>query len=155
MRIAAIALVLALCGCGPSPAPAEPAPHGVGRAGAGGAEAPVFAVESAALVGRWSFDRSCGLYDLVFNADNTAGYYDYSDEAHVVSYAGRWSAAEHNRIVLTLRRLNDSGAPSGEALTYKLDVAAPVANDLIGRFGPSVGDTRAITAKRCPEEDRE
>jgi hypothetical protein len=155
MRMFAAVLFL-LAACSPPSAPAQPAPQGAtaGSTGAGRVESTVFTLEPQAIVGRWSFDRSCGLYDLVFNADNSVDYYDYADESHVVSYGGRWSA-DHNRIALTLHRLNDSGAPSGDALAYAFDVSEPVTGDLIGAFGPDGGDMRNITAKRCPEEDRD
>lgn len=155
MRRAMLACVLTLVGCGPPSSLSEPPPQDA-RAGAGGAgraAAPV--LDGEAVVGRWSFDRSCGLYDLVFNADASADYYDYADERRVVSYAGRWAAADHNRLVLRLYRLGEGGAPSGDALTYDFDVSDPVTDDLIGQFGPAGGDMRAIVAKRCPEEDRQ
>jgi len=156
MRLLAVALMFALTACSPPSAPAE-SPQGAasGSSGAGRVEAPVFTLGSEAVVGRWSFDRSCGLYDLVFNADGAANYYDYADESHVVSYTGRWVAADHNRVVMTLRRLGGDGAPSGDALTYNFDVSDPVTDDLIGRFGQVESDMRNITAKRCPDEDRE
>jgi hypothetical protein len=157
MRLLAAALISALAACSPPSAPAEPPPQGAaaGSSGAGRVEAPTFTLASEAVVGQWSFDRSCGLYDLVFSAGGVANYYDYADESHVVSYAGRWAAADHNRVVMTLRRLGGDGAPSGEALTYIFDVSDPVTDDLVGRFGQAESDMRNITAKRCPEEDRE
>jgi hypothetical protein len=156
MRLLAAALMFALAACSPPSAPAEP-PQGAaaGSSGAGRVEASAFTLASDAIVGQWSFDRSCGFYDVVFNANATANYYDYTDQSHVVSYTGRWAAADHNRVVMTLRRLGADGAPSGDDLTYNFDVSDPVTDDLIGRFGQSGGDIHNITAKRCPEEDRE
>lgn len=157
MRLLAAALMFALAACSPPSAPVEPPPQGAAAvsSGAGRVEAPAFTLASEAVAGQWSFDRSCGLHDLVFSADATANYYDYTDQSNVVSYAGRWAAADHNRVVMTLRRLGADGAPSGDDLTYNFDVSDPVTDDLIGRFGQSGGDIRNITAKRCPEEDRE
>ena len=157
MRMAIAACVFALVACSPPSSPAEPPAQGAtaGSSGAGRVEAPVFTLDAETILGRWSFDRSCGLYDLVFNADASANYYDYTDEQHVVSYAGRWARADHNRVVMSLHRLGETGAPTGDALTYSFDVSDPVTDDLIGQFGPAGGDMRAITAKRCPEEDRE
>jgi hypothetical protein len=155
MRLLAAAMMFALAACSPPSAPAAPSQGATpGSSGAGRVEAPAFTLASEAIVGQWSFDRSCGLYDLVFSADGAANYYDYADESHVVSYAGRW-AADDNRVVLTLRRLGADGAPPGGALTYNFDVSDPVIDDLIGRFGQAESDMRNITAKRCPEEDRE
>ena len=160
MRMAIAACVFALLACSPpssrSEAKTDPSPEvaTTGSSGASRVEAPAFALETEAMVGRWSFDRSCGLYDLVFNADASANYFDYTDEQHVVSYAGRWTS-NHNRVVMSLHRLGETGAPIGDALTYTLDVSDPVTDDLIGQFGPAGGDMRAISAKRCPEEDRQ
>ena len=161
MRMAIAACVFALVACSPPSshpgAMAEPPDQDAtaGSSGAARVEAPAFALETEAIVGRWSFDRSCGLYDLVFNADASANYYDYTDEQHVVSYAGRWTSGDHNRVVISLHRLGETGAPTGDALTYTLDVSDPVTDDLIGQFGRAGGDMRAIIAKRCPEEDRQ
>src|SRR5689334_24730079 len=104
MRLLAAALISALAACSPPSAPAEP-PQGAaaGSSGAGRVEAPTFTLASETVVGQWSFDRSCGLYDLVFSADDAANYYDYTDESHVVSYAGHWTTTDHNRVVMTLR----------------------------------------------------
>jgi len=165
MRVAAAAFVFALAACSPpssrTQTMAEPtaqdaaaAPSGADASNRGRVAAPGFRLAAEALVGRWSFDRSCGLYDLVFNADATANYYDYADERRVVSYAGRWAIAEQNRIVMSLRRLGETGAPTGEPLSYGFSVSDPVSDELIGQFGPAGGDMRAIAAKRCPEEDR-
>ena len=157
MRLLAAALMFALAACSPPSAPAEPPPQdaAAGSNGAGRVEAPMFTLASETIVGEWSFDRSCGLYDLVFSADGAANYYDYTDESHVVSYAGRWLATDHNRVVMTLRRVGADGAPSGAALTYDFDVSDPVTDDLIGRFGQAESEMRNITAKRCPQEDRD
>ena len=159
MRMAIAVCVFALVACSPPSHPEampDPSPEtaNTGSSGASRAAAPAFALETDAIVGRWSFDRSCGLYDLVFNADASANYYDYTDEQHVVSYAGRWTS-DHNRVVMSLHRLGETGGPIGDALSYTLDVSDPVADDLIGQFGPAGSDMRAISAKRCPEEDRQ
>jgi hypothetical protein len=161
MRMAIAACVFALVACSPPSSPpqnrAEPTTETTtsGSSGAERVAAPALALGGEAVVGRWSFDRSCGLYDLVFNTDATVNYYDYADEQHVVSYAGRWARAVHNRIVMSLHRLAETGAPTGEALTYALNVSDPVSDDLIGQFGPVGRGMRAITAKRCPQEDRQ
>jgi hypothetical protein len=157
MALAAIVFALAAACSPPSAAPADPAPNGAyaGSSGAGRVEAAVFTLDPHAVPGNWSFDRSCGLYDLVFSDDGGAQYFDYADESHVVTRLGTWTAAANNRIVLTLRMADANGAPSGEAETFNFDVTDPVTDDLIGRFGPAAGEARNITAKRCPQEDRE
>jgi len=104
-------------------------------------------VKAAALVGQWSFDRSCGLYDLVFTATNVS-FFDYANPSNVISYDGVWEIGADNRVTLTLRRLDGRGAPNGEALLYYLDVTGP-APDLVGNFGQAGAAARAINAKRC------
>ncbi|MBI3439619.1 MAG: hypothetical protein HY054_13400 [Proteobacteria bacterium] len=111
-------------------------------------------VEHRALVGQWSFDRSCGLYDLVLNADGSATFFDYTVDP-VVTNIGTWADAGNHRTTLTLRRAGRDGAPSGDATTYNLDVTARVTDDLSAFFGPNGATQRTINAKRCPEEDRE
>lgn len=154
MRVAAIVLALALGACGAPPAADAPHDASAGSTGVGNVTAAPFALESEALVGLWSFDRTCGLYDLVFDADDLVQYYDYSDTT-VVSYRGSWATADNNRVVLTVRRLDMEDEPIGDVLTFNLDVGATVTDDLIGAFGPASGPAREITALRCPDEDRD
>lgn len=160
MRYAIVAaLLLALGACGAPPAGTTSAPPedaSAGSTGVGDVQAEPFTMESEAVVGLWSFDRTCGLYDLVFGADANVEFYDYSNEGQVVSYAGTWEIPVNNRIALSLRRRDANNQPTGEQLAYVLDVASPVTDDLIGRFGRAGGSqARDITARRCPEEDRD
>ena len=151
--IAAIAAVLAAC----SP-PASQTNAAVETATAAQTTAPQnFTLQTEAVVGRWSFDRSCGQYDLVFYADANVDYFDYSDESHVVSYGGQWSEErENNRVTLSLQRLDAEGHVSGEPIAYVLDIITPPGDDLNGRFGRADGTFGVdVHAKRCPEEDRE
>lgn len=145
------ALVLASCS---QPAP-SPEDGTAGSSGVGRVAAEPFTLESEALVGLWSFDRSCGNYDLVFEADGRAQHYEVSSEGWVTSYAGSWVTADSNRVVLTMRQLDAEAQPAGETLTYNLDVAAPVTDDLMGDFGRDGTAATGITARRCPEEDRD
>lgn len=156
MRIVAIVLALALVSCGAQPAADGDAPQdaSAGSTGAGNVPDLVFTLEPEALVGLWSFDRTCGLYDLVFEAQDLVQYYDYSDPT-VVSYRGSWATADNNRVVLTVRLIDMEDEPTGEVRTFHLDVTAPVTDDLIGAFGPPGGPTRDITARRCEDEDRD
>jgi|CXWL01.1.fsa_nt_gi hypothetical protein len=157
MRIVmAFAVFLAACGQ-PATTTTEPT-EGDGYAGSSGAgriaEEP-FTLAPNALVGLWSFDRSCGNYDLVFAADRSAQHYDVTAEGMNTSYVGTWATAPGNRVVLGLRRLGSEGVPEGETISYQIDVESAVADDLIGDFKRE-GDTLvAITARRCPEEDRD
>jgi hypothetical protein len=159
MRSAIVALALLAAACGQTatqPAADTPAEDAdAGASGAGRIPEASFTLESEALVGLWSFDRSCGLYDLVFQADDNATYYDYTHDL-VVTHSGAWATADNNRVVLTTRRLGPDGAPSGETETYNLDVKSPVTDDLVAHLERADGgEARDITARRCPEEDRE
>lgn len=158
--IAGIALFAAACGqptqttpSGPVAAQAEDAY--AGSSGAGRVAEQPFTLESEAVVGLWSFQRDCGLYDLVFGADGSADYFDYSADLSV-SHSGSWTTAANNRVVLNLRRLDGAGIPGGPQLIYNLDVSAPVTDDLVGRFARADGAAaQDISARRCPEEDRD
>lgn len=153
MRFTALMVALALVACGaPSEAPEDAS---AGATGVGAVRGEPFALEPEALIGLWSFNRDCGLYDLVFDADDLVQYYDYSDESAVVSYRGAWSVAQNNRVVLTMSLIDIENEPTGEVRTFHLDVASTVTDDLIASFGPADGPARDITARRCPDEDRD
>jgi hypothetical protein len=164
MRTAVIALALLAAACGQSTSTTVSGPVAAtqaedayaGSSGAGPIPEQPFTLEAEALVGLWSFARHCGDYDLVLNADGDVEHYVVSPTGMTTSYGGSWSIADSNRVVLTLQRLGADGARSGEAITYTLDVAAPVTDDLVGRFARTDGaEARDITARRCPEEDRD
>ena len=158
ITVAVMAFTLAACGqptqttvSGPVAA-TQPEDAYAGWSGAGRVPEQPFTLESEAVVGLWSFQRDCGLYDLVFRADGSAHYFDYSADLNV-SHSGSWTTAANNRVVLTLRRLDGAGIPSGPQLIYNLDVSARVTDDLVGRFGPADGAAaQDITARRCPQE---
>lgn len=155
MMAAILLLALAACGQGAdssSAARAEDAPVDVAAI-----EPQRFVLETEAVVGRWSFDRTCGLYDLVFYADANVDYFDYSSEGQVVAYGGQWSEEpENQRVTLSLQQLDAEGHVTGEAIDYVLDLITPPTDDLNGRFGRADGAFGIdVHAKRCPEEDRE
>jgi hypothetical protein len=153
MRFALVALcAFTLAACGQATPPEDAS---AGSTGVGEVAAPSFTVEPEALIGLWGFDRTCGLYDLVFEADDRVQYFDYSDQSGVVSYAGTWATAENNRVVLTVYLLDSEGEPTAAVSTFHLDVQSTVTDDLIGDFGPAGGASQTIRALRCPEEDRE
>jgi hypothetical protein len=154
MRIVIIAMIAFLAACG-QPQPETPDDASAGSSGVGRVPEVAFTLESEALVGLWSFDRVCGNYDLVLRADGGADHYEVSSEGMVTSYAGTWATTDNNRVVLTLRLLDAQAQPTGETLTYNLNVEAPVTDDLIGDFVREGGVPLAITARRCPEEDRD
>lgn len=106
-----------------------------------------FVMEPEALVGTWSFDRSCASGDgMTLNADGVAGYDEWGH--------GTWATADGNRVVLSLeRREMGVDEPTGEHLTLYLDVAAPVTDDLVGQLARDDGsEQRAINALRCPSQ---
>lgn len=154
MRIAAIVLAFALAACGAPPAAEAPQDASAGSTGVGNVPDAPFTLESEALIGLWSFDRTCGLYDLVFDADDLVQYYDYTNTT-VVSYRGSWSVADNNNVVLNVRRIDMEDEPTGDPVTFNLHVGATVTDDLVGTFGNAGGTVREITALRCPDEDRE
>lgn len=155
MRIIVAAFALALAACSPpSTSTSDQASTSAETSASSAAAAPAVAVTAQELGGQWSFDRTCGMYELVFTNDN-ASYYDYADPSHAISYVGPYTIAG-NRVVLTVQRLDDHGTPGGQPITYNLDVTAPVAADLVGQFGAAGGEAHAINAKRCDSaEDRE
>ncbi len=101
--------------------------------------------ESEALVGVWSFDRSCASGDgMQLNADGTAGFDEWGQ--------GTWAVADGPRVVLTLQRDEPGAGPTGQTEIYHLDIAGPVTDDLTGRLNNAAGDApRDIRALRCPE----
>lgn len=146
--IVALAVVAPACGQNVAPAPGDGA-----HAPAGASATIAVPVDPTALGGQWAFDRSCGLYDLVFT-NGDVSYYDYSDAAMAVSYAGAW-AIDAQRVSLALRRLDSEANPRGETLNYVLEVKAPITNDLAAEFGREGETPHAINARRCELEDRE
>ena len=146
MRTALIALVMLAAACGqPASPPAETPPDAhAGSSGAGNIAATPFTLESEALVGTWSFDRSCASGDgMQLNADGTAGYDEWG--------SGAWTLADNNRVVLTLARSEPGVGPTGETVIYNIDVAAPVTDDLIGNLArPDGSEPRGLNARRCP-----
>ena len=160
MRFALVALALALAACNPQPAADSgttvPEDASAGSSGVGRVPDEPFTLESEALVGLWSFERDCGLYDLVFDAQDLVQFYDYTTTpGTAISYRGSWATADNNRVVLTVRLIDMENEPTGEVRTFHLDVGAPVTDDLVGAFGPASGPAREITARRCEDEDRE
>lgn len=137
MRIAA-ALILFVASCGPS-APRED----VGSNGVGDIAAAGFEMEPEALVGIWSFDRTCASGDgMILRADGAASYDEWGQ--------GTWATAEGNRVVLSLERHEPGVGPTGEQVTYYIDVAAPVTDDLSGVLARDDGtEQRGVNARRC------
>lgn len=152
MRLIVAALALALAACTP-PSTTVEAPADSAAAATDSAAAPAFITDAAQIGGMWSFDRSCGRSDLVFT-NTGADYYDYTDPNHVIQYNGTFAIAGGNHVELLLHRLDD-GSPTGPAVTYNLDLTAPVTADLAGTFGAAGGPTQTINAKQCASEVHE
>ncbi len=156
MRFLLLSMFAVLAACAPpSPQTEQPEDATAGSSGVGRIEAEAFVLAPETLVGLWSFDRSCANYDLVFAADGSVQHYVVAADGMTTSHAGTWAAGEGNRVDLTMRVLNPEGAPSGDSLIYHLDVAAPVSDDLMGDFALDGAPAAGITARRCPEEDRD
>lgn len=159
-RIVAAVFVLALVACGPPGTPWR-TPSEQDRPATPSAVPPSrvpFTLDRQALLGAWSFDRSCGLYELVFTDEATPSsvlYYEYVDGSNAVEHSGTFALAPNNRVVLSTHAVDAHNQPVGEAETYNLDVTNPITNDLTGTFGPAGGAMLNINAKRCPEEDRD
>jgi hypothetical protein len=138
MRLATAAGILALAACTPPPATEEDSTS-VGEIAAEG-----FVMDTATLVGTWSFDRTCASGDgMALNADSTAGLDEWG--------VGTWATAAGNRVVLNLERQEPGVGATGQQVTYYFDVAGPVTDDLVGQMARDDGtEQRAINARRCP-----
>lgn len=138
MRLAIAAALAFVAACSP-PAATEADSTSVGEIAAEG-----FVMEPEALVGTWSFDRTCASGDgMTLNADDTAGLDEWG--------TGTWATADGNRVVLNLERREPGVAATGQQVTYYLDVGAPVTDELVGQIARDDGtEQRAINARRCP-----
>ncbi|MGD9965723.1 MAG: hypothetical protein AB7T59_04330 [Hyphomonadaceae bacterium] len=139
MRLAALVTLLSIAaGCSP------PAPETTGTGTVGEIAAEGFVMEPEALVGTWSFDRTCASGDgMTLNADDTASFDEWGQ--------GAWATADGNRVVLNLDRQEPGVGATGQQVTYYLDVAGPVTDDLVGQLARDDGaEQRAINARRCP-----
>jgi hypothetical protein len=138
----ALAAAFLLAACSPPAATTEE----TGSTGLGQVAAEGFNMAPEALVGTWSFDRSCASGDgMTLRADNTASFDQWG--------SGTWATADGNRIILSLERHEPGEGPTGEHVTYHLDVAGPVTDDLVGQFARDDGtDQRSISARRCPNQ---
>lgn len=126
----ALAALAAACGAPETKAPEGPAPAGPD------------AFEPEALVGLWSFDRSCASGDgMRLNADDTASYDEWGQ--------GVWSLEGDTRIVLDLEVHELGVGPTGRRETIVISFTPPVTDDLNGAIEGA--PPRAINARRCPE----
>lgn len=152
MRLALVALGFAATACSQAAAPAETTLQTTANSAPAdsiGQNAMMRVIAPASLAGLWSFDKSCGLYDLVLKTDGSAEYYDYADQSHVVTRTGTWAGDGINRIALNLRR------EGGPAEAFSLDIGSLEGDTLIGDLHAGADRVIPINAKRCPAEDRE
>jgi hypothetical protein len=135
MRIAAAVMCLALAACGQSTTTEATT----------SAPATTPALEQQALVGTWSFDRSCASGDgMTLRADGTATYDEWGE--------GHWVIDVPSRLILTLAKSEPGVGPTGQHVMVTIDVTPPVANDLQGaRSFDDSTPAGAINARRCPE----
>lgn len=139
MRLAVLLAVLLAAACG------QGAPSGPTAGARGG---PALVLTRDALVGVWSFDRTCASEDaLMLQADGSAALDLWGQ--------GSWTISERgDRIVLTLGRYEPGLGPTGETMVYHLDVSEAVSDDLVGRLARADGsEAQAINARRCPHDD--
>lgn len=141
MRFVVTALVLALAACG-QPASA-PAPTTATAAAAPAAGAP--ALDHDALVGTWSFDRSCASGDgMTLRTDGTVSYDEWGE--------GHWVLDVPARIILTLAKSEPGVGPTGQHVMVTLDVSAPVSDDLHAARSFDDGTPAGpVNARRCPD----
>lgn len=133
LMMVAATLALAACGAPESKAPDAPPAQ---------APAASVAAEHEALVGVWSFDRTCASGDgMHLNADGTASYDEWG--------GGTWSMDGENQVALDLAVSEPGVGPTGERQRVVVEVTWPVTDDLNGRILGT--PPREVTARRCPE----
>ena len=165
--VSACALGVLLAGCNPAPAgdpvapqqaeaPSVPEDAAAGSSGVGRLPGELdhddprlyepVRIDRAAIVGTWSFDKSCASGDaMMLAADGKAAYDEWGD--------GTWTINAEGQLVLDLIKrepgvLDDKGEP----LTMVFTAAEPVGDLLLGNFARTAPDQpgRAVNAKRCP-----
>lgn len=104
-------------------------------------------VDPKAVIGTWSFDRTCASGDAMTLArDGRAGFDEWG--------LGMWAVDAHQRIVLILR-VTEPGTdedPLAERRVLVFTPRASVTDDLQGQLATSrPGEAvREVNAKRCP-----
>jgi hypothetical protein len=82
---------------------------------------------------------------MTLSADGAASFDEWGQ--------GTWATADGNRVVLSLERHEPGLGPTGEQVTYYVDVAAPVTDDLSGVLARDDGtEQRGVNARRCEEQ---
>lgn len=139
-RIAAAVSFLALSACGQ---PASTPAADTATPPVAAAAAP--ALESEALVGVWSFDRTCASGDgMTLNADGTASYDEWGE--------GHWVIDIPSRVILTLAKMEPGVGATGQHVMVTIDVTPPVTDDLNGARSFDDGTPpNTINARRCPD----
>lgn len=140
MRKALVALTLVLTACGQPGAPQATTTTTAPPAAATGA-----GLDHDALVGTWSFDRSCASGDgMTLRADSGASYDEWGE--------GHWVVDLPARIILTLAKTEPGVGPTGQHVMVTIDVTGAVGDDLQGSRSFDDGTPAdTINARRCPE----
>jgi len=135
MKRMALAVALFVCACGQQTRQADSPAQAP-------TEAQTAAFEHEALVGTWSFDRSCASGDgMRLNADDTASFDEWGE--------GNWSVDAENRLVLDVAVHEPGVGPTGERQTLVLAINGAITDDLNAELAGT--PPRAINARRCPE----
>jgi len=139
LRIAVAVSFLALAACG------QPASTPAADTNAPPPAAAAPALASEALVGTWSFDRTCASGDgMTLNADGTANYDEWGE--------GHWVIDIPSRVILTLAKIEPGVGATGQHVMVTIDVTPPVTDELNGARSFDDGTpANAINARRCPE----
>jgi hypothetical protein len=145
-----VVLAAALLGaCSPETEPERPPNPEVTAAPAPVAVAPgPVKLDQAALVGGWSFDRTCASEDAMGLTADGKAYFDEWGQ-------GTWSIDADGRLVLVLRELTpgveDDGGGAQMVMTFT--ASEPAGENLTGDFTSPRADipARAVNALRCPE----
>lgn len=130
MRGWVIAMAFCAAGCGAPHAPPETAPAPLDR---------------DALVGVWSFDRSCASGDgMLLGPDGGASFDEWGD--------GVWRL-DGRDLHIALTYIDPGIGPTGETAEYILSIARLAGDELNGELKKvdSADDVRVIDALRCPE----
>lgn len=143
MRQMILALAVFAAACSPPAENAQPSddPTQVLQGSASSPTLSGHTIDAQAIIGTWSFDKSCASGDgMTLSADGVAAYDEWG--------LGTWRI-EDGRLVLDLatQEMGVSADPSAPRQIKTFEASAPVTEQLIGTLHP---DGRAIDGVRCP-----
>ena len=143
MKGRALVAALMLAACSPQGEPAAPASEALPSDAA-----PAVRLDPAALVGGWSFDRTCASEDAMGLMPDDKAYFDEWGQ-------GAWEIDADGRLVLTLRELTpgveDDGG--GEQVVMTLTAREHAGDRIVGELSSPRANipAREINALKCPE----